>query len=306
LIDSLGCWLADQGHRVAVICVDPSSPFRGGALLGDRIRFTNLGKRKGVFIRSMATRGHLGGMAAAAADVLRLLEAGGYDVVLIETVGVGQTEVEVVGLADTVVLVTVPGLGDQVQVAKAGIMEIGHVFVVNKADRPEADQTVQTLRNDIAQYHEGDWVPPVVPTVASRGEGIGELGIQVMDRHRHLTATGELQAMHEARRSQSFGRLVEKTFGRIFAEYLESNDFGQRIKRDVEKGRIDVYDASSSVWGRMLEHLSSESRSGPMPPRPPGRRGGPTRSVTRPEPRDPYAGVPRGGRRSEIPRSKEA
>jgi LAO/AO transport system kinase len=281
LIDTLGCWLLDQGYTLGVVCIDPSSPFRGGALLGDRVRFTNLSKRKGCFIRSMATRGHLGGTASAARDVVDLLQASGKEIVLVETVGVGQTEVEVIGMADTVVLVTVPGLGDQIQVAKAGIMEIGHIFVVNKADNPEAEQAVQSLRQDVATYAEGSWIAPVVPTVASRGTGVPELGAHLIERYRHLVDTGEIETLRKARRARSLDRLMEESFSRLVSEYLTSDEEGSAIRRGVEEGDIDTYDAGRMVWQHLFPQMAHKARravSGADAPaasgKPPRDRGG--------------------------------
>ena len=192
--------LRASGRRVGVLAVDPSSPFTGGALLGDRVRMQEHATDPGVFIRSMATRGHLGGLAAAAPQAVRVLDAAGCDVVLIETVGVGQSEVEVAGLADTTVVLLAPGMGDAIQAAKAGILEIGDVYCVNKADRDGADVTVRELRTMLAigRNVEGadapEWRPPIVKTVASRGEGIDEL-VAAIDRHRaYLVEHGELAA----------------------------------------------------------------------------------------------------------------
>ena len=171
--------------RVGVLAVDPSSPFSGGALLGDRIRMQEHATDPGVFIRSMASRGHLGGLSWATPQALRVLDAAGCDIVLVETVGVGQSEVEVAGMADTTVVLLAPGMGDGIQAAKAGILEIGDVFVVNKADRDGADNTVRDLRHMITlgeRREAGDWRPPVVKTVASAGEGIEEL-VEALDRH---------------------------------------------------------------------------------------------------------------------------
>src|SRR6201991_808358 len=177
--------LRGQGRRVGVLAVDPSSPFSGGALLGDRVRMGEHATDDGVFIRSMATRGHLGGLAWATPQALRVLDAAGCDVVLVETVGVGQSEVEVVSLADTTVVLLAPGAGDGIQAAKAGILEVADVFVVNKADRDGADQAIRDLRHMLSLGERGDraeddqragepWRPPIVKTVASRGGGIAE------------------------------------------------------------------------------------------------------------------------------------
>ncbi len=167
--------LRDTGKRVGVLAVDPSSPFSGGALLGDRVRMQDHALDKDVFIRSMASRGHLGGLSWSTPQALRVLDAAGCDVVLIETVGVGQSEVEIAGLADTTVVLLAPGMGDGIQAAKAGILEIGDVYVVNKADRDGAAQTVRDLRHLLTlgeRPADGGWRPPVLRTVAVRGDGV--------------------------------------------------------------------------------------------------------------------------------------
>jgi LAO/AO transport system kinase len=178
--------LRRSGRRVGVLAVDPSSPFTGGALLGDRVRMAEHATDPGVFIRSMATRGHLGGLSAAAPQALRVLDAAGCDVVLVETVGVGQSEVEVVALADTTVVLLAPGMGDGIQATKAGILEIADVFGVNKADREGAEATVREIENAMAMGRRGtgpQWRAPVVRTVASAGRGIDEL-LAAIDAHR--------------------------------------------------------------------------------------------------------------------------
>lgn len=185
-----------KGFRLGVLAVDPSSPFSGGALLGDRVRMQEHVLDPGVYIRSMASRGHLGGLARATPQALRVLDGAGCDVVLVETVGVGQSEVEVAGLADTTVVLLAPGMGDAVQAAKAGILEVGDVFVVNKCDREGADATVRDLRAMLAMGEPttpGAWRPPVVRSVASRGEGMAEV-MEAIDRHRAwLESSGTLR-----------------------------------------------------------------------------------------------------------------
>ena len=192
----------EAGKRVAVLAVDPSSPFSGGALLGDRIRMEQHATDPGVFIRSIASRGHLGGLSSATPQALRVLDAAGFDVVLLETVGVGQSEVEVAASADTTVVIVAPGMGDGVQAAKAGILEIGDVFVVNKADRDGADETVRELRHMIQlgnREQSVDWRTPVVRTVASRGDGIPEL-VESLAAHRDwLDASGRFEARRRER-----------------------------------------------------------------------------------------------------------
>ena len=186
--------LRAAGKRVGVLAVDPSSPFSGGALLGDRVRMQDHALDKEVYIRSMASRGHLGGLAWTTPQALRVLDAAGCDIVLIETVGVGQSEVEIAGLADTTLVLTAPGMGDGIQAAKAGILEIGDVFVVNKADRDGADQVRRDLRNMIALAERDDeaWKPPIVQTVAQTGKGVDEV-VEKIDGHRaFLESSGEL------------------------------------------------------------------------------------------------------------------
>jgi LAO/AO transport system kinase len=191
--------LRARGDRVGVIAVDPSSPFSGGALLGDRVRMAEHTEDPGVFIRSMATRGRLGGLAGATPQALRVLDAAGCDVVLIETVGVGQSEVDVVALADTTAVLLAPGMGDGVQAAKAGVLEVADVFVVNKADRDGAAQAARELRHMIGLGQHGGWRVPVLRTVASRGEGVAEL-VEALDEHRRWSdGSGERDRRRVAR-----------------------------------------------------------------------------------------------------------
>ena len=175
-----------QDRRVGVLAVDPSSPFSGGALLGDRVRMSEHASDPGVYIRSMATRGHLGGLAWAAPQAIRVLDAAGCDVILVETVGVGQSEVEIASQADTSVVLLAPGMGDGIQAAKAGILEIGDVYVVNKADRDGADATARELNHMLGLGESrapGDWRPPIVKTVAARAEGVDEV-VEALEKHR--------------------------------------------------------------------------------------------------------------------------
>lgn len=193
--------LRERGRRVGVLAVDPSSPFTGGALLGDRVRMQDHATDPGVFIRSMASRGHLGGLAWAAPQAIRVLDAAGCEVILVETVGVGQAEVEIASLADSTIVLTAPGMGDSIQAAKAGILEIADVFVVNKADRDGAQQTVRDLRNmlALAEHGPGDWKPPIVSTVASKGEGAGEVADALDRHHAWMSESGTLERRRLAR-----------------------------------------------------------------------------------------------------------
>ena len=242
--------LRAAGKRVAILAVDPSSPFSGGALLGDRVRMQDHATDPGVFIRSMATRGHLGGLAAAAPQALRVLDAVGCDVVLIETVGVGQSEVEVVQLADTTVVLLAPGMGDGIQAAKAGILEIADVFVVNKADRDGADQVARDLRYmlSLGGKHSaaGAWRPPIVKTVASRGEGVEEL-VAAIDKHRDwMQRSGELQRRRQARAGSEIEAIAVETVRRRFSEIHGAAALDELAAR-VAAGRLDPYAAADEL-----------------------------------------------------------
>ena len=196
--------LRRRGLRIGVLAVDPSSPFSGGALLGDRVRMQEHALDPEVYIRSMASRGHLGGLSWSTPQALRVLDAAGCDVVLVETVGVGQSEVEVAGLADTTVVLLAPGMGDGVQAAKAGILEVGDVFVVNKADRDGADATARDLRHMLSLGQESgsdQWRPPVLRCVASRGEGVDEVEAALEGHRAWLESSGELRGRRVRRAS---------------------------------------------------------------------------------------------------------
>jgi GTPase len=239
-----------EGRRVGVLAVDPSSPFTGGALLGDRVRMQEHATDPGVFIRSMAARGHLGGLAAAAPQAVRVLDAAGCDVVLVETVGVGQSEVEVAGLADTTVVLLAPGMGDAVQAAKAGILEIGNVYCVNKADREGADLAVRELRTMLAigRNVEGAdapvWRPPIVKTVASRAEGIDELVQAIAQHSAYLIDHGVLDRRRRERaRAEIEALVVAAVRGR-----LSDGEAARRLEAlagDVVSGATDPYTAAA-------------------------------------------------------------
>lgn len=193
--------LRAAGRTVGVLAIDPSSPFSGGALLGDRIRMGDHAGDPGVYIRSMAARGHLGGLSWSTPQAMRVLDAAGFDVVLVETVGVGQSEVEVAGLADSTIVLLAPGMGDGIQAAKAGILEVGDVYVVNKADRDGAATVARDLRSmlALADRREGAWKPPILKTTASTGDGVDEV-VAALDEHRSWsTSSGELVRRRERR-----------------------------------------------------------------------------------------------------------
>jgi LAO/AO transport system kinase len=214
LTDQLVGRLRATGSEVGVLAVDPTSPFSGGAILGDRVRMQSHTTDPGVFIRSMATRGHLGGLALAAPQAVRVLDAVGKAWIVIETVGVGQVEVEIAGHADTTVVVVNPGWGDAVQTAKAGLMEIADVFVVNKADRPGAAETVSDLAGMLELSSRRSWQPPIVRTVATTGDGVDELFAAIAAHKAHLEETGDADERRKA-------RLREELRGLVGAEMLE-------------------------------------------------------------------------------------
>ena len=235
-----------QGERVAVLAIDPSSPYTGGAILGDRVRMGEHALDDGVFIRSMATRGHLGGLALATPEAIRVLDAAGFGWVLVETVGVGQVEVEVAGAADTTVVVVNPGWGDSVQANKAGLMEIADVFVVNKADRVGADQTVHDLESMMDLTDTGRWRPPVVRTVGTLGEGAPELWAAVADHRRHLASTGDLGRRREARVRAELDLIVEQRL-RARAQALLGEQARTALDADVVAGRLDPWSAADRL-----------------------------------------------------------
>ena len=235
------------GHRVSVLAVDPSSPFSGGALLGDRIRMQAHAVDDQVFIRSMASRGHLGGLAAATPQAIRVLDAAGFGLIIVETVGVGQAEVAIASLADSVVVLLAPGMGDAVQAAKAGILEVADLFVVNKADKPDSQQVVRDLRGMLALAERGpeDWKPPIVTTVAVKGEGVGEL-VQRLDQHwAWLGTSGELKNRRLARAREEVAALaVAALRGRLAAGGLDE------LAGRVAEGTLDPFQAADELLSR--------------------------------------------------------
>ncbi len=239
--------LRKQGKRIGVLAVDPSSPFSGGALLGDRVRMQDHATDPDVYIRSMASRGHLGGLSWATPQALRVLDAAGCDVVLVETVGVGQSEVEVAGLADTTLVLLAPGMGDGIQAAKAGILEIGDVYVVNKADRDGADQVVRDLRSVLSLgMSAGKWRAPIVKTVAHSGEGIDDL-VDAIDRHRvRLEETGELKQRREKRARGEIEVIAVTALRGRFGDLHGHADL-DALAADVVAGRQDPYTAADRV-----------------------------------------------------------
>ena len=235
--------------RVGVLAVDPSSPFSGGALLGDRVRMQDHALDPGVYIRSMASRGHLGGLSWATPQALRVLDAAGCDVVLVETVGVGQSEVEIAGMADTTLVLLAPGMGDGIQAAKAGILEVGDVFVVNKADRDGADTTVRDIRHMISLAEArspGDWRPSVVKTVAAREEGIDDL-VGALDKHREwLESTGHLRERRLRRAADEVEAIAMVVLRERMGDLRQGTGL-DALAADVVDGRTDPYAAADTL-----------------------------------------------------------
>lgn len=252
LTNALVRTVRSRGDRVGVLAIDPSSPFTGGAILGDRVRMGDHVLDDGVFIRSMATRGHLGGLALAAPEAMRVLDAAGFEWVLLETVGVGQVEVEVAGTADTTVVVVNPGWGDAVQANKAGLMEIADVFVVNKADRGGAEETRRDLEQMLDLSHGSDWRPPVVATDATGGDGIDVLLEAICSHRAHQESTGSLQHRRAERTTQELHRILAE---RLHAQAVElgEGDAFERARDAVLARRVDPWSAVDGLLGAQHE-----------------------------------------------------
>jgi LAO/AO transport system kinase len=232
------------GARIAVLAVDPTSPFTGGALLGDRVRMQQHATDEAVFIRSMASRGHLGGLAASTPQAIRVLDAAGFELIIIETVGVGQAEVAIASLADSVVVLLAPGMGDAIQAAKAGILEVADLFVVNKADKPDTHQVVRDLRNMIALADRGpaDWKPPILTTIAMQDEGISELVTRLDAHWSWLNSSGELARRRQGRAREEITALAFAALrGRLMAERVDA------LARQVADGTLDPFGAAEEL-----------------------------------------------------------
>lgn len=245
LTDALVAEARRRDLTVGVLAVDPTSPFSGGAILGDRVRMQRHILDERVFVRSMASRGHLGGLSLAAPQALVALEAAGFDPILVETVGVGQDEVEVAAQADTVIVVLTPGWGDGVQAAKAGVLEIGDVFVVNKADRAGASETVSDIKAMLALGHRGDWVPPVVTTIATEEAGVAEVWEALVAHRDHLGEAG-LAERRSARRRAELTTAVVEGFRRKATEIVAA---GGDTVAAVEAGQTDPWTAARRLLG---------------------------------------------------------
>ena len=241
----------DGSDQVAVLAIDPSSPFSGGAILGDRVRMQNHALDDKVFIRSMATRGHLGGLAVAVPDAVRVLSAVGVPVVLLETVGVGQQEVAVAAATDTTIVVVNPGWGDAIQANKAGLLEIADLFVINKADRPGARETRRDLELMLDLTQLGDWRPPIVDTVASSGDGVDDLWTAISSHRDHLLANGDLDRFRQERLAREFHQiLLARVEQRLDAQMAADRFAG--VLADMSAGRLDPYEAADRLLTGLL------------------------------------------------------
>ena len=248
LVDKLALYYKDQGEKVGIVCIDPSSPFSGGAILGDRIRMATLGLDKNVFIRSMATRGNLGGLARATVDAVAILDAAGFDKVIVETVGVGQDEVEIVKTADVSVVVLVPGMGDDIQAIKAGIMEIGDVFVINKADREGVLRAQKELESLLSLAHRPDmWNPPIVKTIATESKGIEDLATAI-EAYYAFQMTGDGSKVR--RQAIARWRLLELLRERLLSDLLSRNGTEEKLNQlalEIADKKNDPYSAVEKI-----------------------------------------------------------
>ncbi len=258
LLDKLIKLARDEGHRVGVIAVDPTSPFTGGALLGDRLRMQRHSTDPGVFIRSMATRGALGGLAKATNDAIKVLDASGYDLIFVETVGVGQIEVDIVKTADTVVLVTVPGLGDEVQAIKAGLMEVADIFAINKADREGVEMVYLELKMALEferdKWKELGWEPPIVETTAFTLKGVRPLWEAIKRHMDYMKSSGRLRERRTFRAREEVKTIIASSVAKRVEERLAEGEARELIDEVVER-KLDPYSASLIVMEKLKEDL---------------------------------------------------
>lgn len=255
LVDRMIIRYRDRGRKVGVVAIDPTSPFSGGAIMGDRVRMDRHFEDEGVFIRSMATRGHLGGLSKSTGEIIRVIEAWGADPVLVETVGVGQAEVDVVKMAQTSIVVMVPGAGDEIQAIKAGIMEIADIFVVNKADRDGTERAMKDINNMLEMApSEGDafWKPKVLKTMAFKDDGIDELVDAVEEHRQWLIETDNLEERKRRRSEAQFFDLVNDRLGRIVRGFLDSPDCEDWRERLVRR-ELDPYSLAEELERKLVK-----------------------------------------------------
>jgi len=263
VVDELIRVVREDGRSVGVIAVDPNSPFSGGAILGDRIRMTRHGLDRHVFIRSMGARGHLGGLALAAQNTVLVLEAMGLEIVLVETVGVGQSELEIAGTADSTVVVIPPGQGDGVQAIKAGIMEIADIFVVNKADHPQARKTVSYIRDVLRMdLVARPWSPPIVETVATEGRGLEDLWMRIQQHRQFLERSGTLEERRKQRLEREIVQIAERRLRKqVLEPRTETTEFHEMLDL-VAARRMDPYEVAEKIVPRDGHRSGLASRHG--------------------------------------------
>lgn len=254
LVDQLTASFRTQGKKVGVVAIDPTSPFTGGAILGDRIRMNRHSCDEGVFIRSLATRGALGGLSRSTSDVALVMDALGMDIIIIETVGVGQDEVDIVKEAHTTCVVMVPGLGDDIQAIKAGILEIGDIFVVNKADREGADRTARELGTMLEMRHpaEGQWNPQVMKTEAQRGTGIEELTSEILAHRDFFLSSGTIHEFMRQRKQRHFMAILRDALLEKALIFMAKDNHLDRIVTDMSANNIDPYSAVEEIVSKMM------------------------------------------------------
>lgn len=251
ITDKLTKTLRKEGKTVAIIAIDPTSPFTGGALLGDRIRMQDLSLDKGVFIRSMGTRGYLGGLSRATQATVKILDAFGKDVIFIETVGVGQAEVDIVKVADTVVLITLPGMGDDIQIIKAGIMEIGDIFVVNKADKEGHERLLTEIRMMLDLNHFGDWRPPVIKTIAINNTGIEELLHNINLHLKYLKDSGQFKKRRHKNIKKEILGLIQEEWKNLLTDSINKKYLNELTVK-IEKREIDPYTSVKKILDLLI------------------------------------------------------
>ena len=251
ITDKLTKTLRKEGKTVAIIAIDPTSPFTGGALLGDRIRMQDLSLDKGVFIRSMGTRGYLGGLSRATQATVKILDAFGKDVIFIETVGVGQAEVDIVKVADTVVLITLPGMGDDIQIIKAGIMEIGDVFVVNKADKEGHERLLTEIRMMLDLNHFGEWRPPVIKTIAIDNTGIEDLLHNINLHLKYLKDSGQFKKRRHKNIKKEILGLIQEEWKNLLTDSINKKYLNELTVK-IEKREIDPYTSVKKILDLLI------------------------------------------------------
>ena len=254
LTDKLAKEFRKRGKTVGIIAVDPTSPFSGGAILGDRIRMLDLSSDEGIFVRSMATRGSLGGLSQKAGDAVKLMDAFGFDIIIIETVGVGQSEVDIVKTADTTIVVVIPGMGDDIQAIKAGILEIGDLFTINKADREGTDKLNIEIEMmlELNPEHVG-WRPPINRTIASKGEGIEAVVDSIEEHQKYLNDSGEIVKIRKARIKNEVTAMLNDKVNRYIDKNVVATDEFDSLVEKLQGREIEPYSVVDDIVGKVLK-----------------------------------------------------